>query len=323
MTKGLQAEYLTESDSPYGFETDPLTLYLRQISCYSLLSKDEELETGRMIAETRTALKRLEKELEKELLEQDEYLKKKSDLEDRFEELKNRMITSNLRLVVSIAKKYQHRGLSFLDLIDEGNIGLIEAVERFDYTRGCKFSTYGTWWIQQAIIKALADKGRTIRIPIHVLNNIRKCFSVSKHLTQELGRDARVQEIADYMGLPTEKVMKYMEFSGDTTSLDSAVDSENATSLAELICSDSYLEPFETVFNNSLEGILDDTLQQLTVRERRIIQLRFGLGQEAPLTLEEIGKILNITRERVRQIQNKAIERLRTFTAIQELADVI
>ena len=323
MTKGLQAEYLTESDSPYGFETDPLTLYLRQISCYSLLSKDEELETGRMIAETRTALKRLEKELEKDLLEQDEYLKEKSDLEDRFEELKNRMITSNLRLVVSIAKKYQHRGLSFLDLIDEGNIGLIEAVERFDYTRGCKFSTYGTWWIQQAIIKALADKGRTIRIPIHVLNNIRKCFSVSKHLTQELGRDARIQEIADYMGLPTDKVMKYMEFSGDTASLDSAVDSENATSLAELICSDAYLEPFETVFNNSLEGILDDTLQQLTVRERRIIQLRFGLGREAPLTLEEIGKILNITRERVRQIQNKAIERLRTFTAIQELADVI
>jgi RNA polymerase primary sigma factor len=323
MTKGLQAEYLTESDSPYGFETDPLTLYLRQISCYTLLTKDEELETGRKIVETRAELKRLELEIEKELPDREEYLKEKSSLMTRFEELKNRMITSNLRLVVSIAKKYQHRGLNFLDLIDEGNIGLIEAVERFDYTRGCKFSTYGTWWIQQAIIKALADKGRTIRIPIHVLNNIRKCFSVSKHLTQELGRDARIQEIADYMGLPVDKVMQYMEFSGDTASLDSAVDSENATSLAELICSDAYLEPFETVFNNSLEGILDETLQQLTVRERRIIQLRFGLGRQAPLTLEEIGKILNITRERVRQIQNKAIERLRTFTAIQELADVI
>lgn len=323
MTNTALIEAQVENEGVYGVETDPLSLYLRQISEYSLLAKEDELLLGKDIVDVRFALKRIEIELGKGLIEKEEYLDEKERLENLLESLKNRMITSNLRLVVSIAKKYQYRGMGLLDLIDEGNIGLIEAVERFDYTKGCKFSTYGTWWIQQAIIKALADKGRTIRIPIHVLNSIRKCFSVSKHLTQELGRDPQDQEVADYMDIDPHRVRQLMEFNGETASLDSAVDDENATSLADLICSDAYVEPFESAFNNSLQDILSRTLQELTPRERRIIELRFGLGDEAPLTLEEIGSILNITRERVRQIQNKAIERLRTFEAIQELKEVI
>lgn len=323
MTKLALVEGQVESDGVYGIESDPLSLYLRQISEYSLLSKEDELALGKDLVDLRFALERVEIELSKGLIEKDEYQYEKERLEANLESLKNRMITSNLRLVVSIAKKYQYRGMSLLDLIDEGNIGLIEAVERFDYTKGCKFSTYGTWWIQQAIIKALADKGRTIRIPIHVLNSIRKCFSVSKHLTQELGREPQVQEVADYMNIDPHRVQQLMEFNGDTASLDISVDDENATSLADLVCSDAYAEPFETAFNSSLQDILTRTLKELTPRERRIIELRFGLGDEAPLTLEEIGSLLNITRERVRQIQNKAIERLRTFEAIQELQEVI
>ncbi len=323
MTSTAMVESQLEKEGVYGIETDPLSLYLRQISEYSLLAKEEELSLGKEIVDARFALERIEIELSKGLIEKEEYLDEKERLETALESFKNRMITSNLRLVVSIAKKYQYRGMSLLDLIDEGNIGLIEAVERFDYTKGCKFSTYGTWWIQQAIIKALADKGRTIRIPIHVLNSIRKCFSVSKHLTQELGRDPEVQEVADYMDIEPHRVQQLLEFNGETASLDSAVDDENATSLADLICSDAYVEPFESAFNNSVEDILSRTLKELTPRERRIIELRFGLHDEAPLTLEEIGSLLNITRERVRQIQNKAIERLRTFDAIQELQEVI
>ncbi|WP_319559891.1 sigma-70 family RNA polymerase sigma factor [Marispirochaeta sp.] len=312
-----------ESDDYYGIDSDPLALYLRQIAEYRLLSKEEELDVGKNIALVRTQIAVFNKDLSRKPMDAGEYRAARKILEAELEALKNRMITSNLRLVVSIAKRYQHRGLSLLDLIDEGNIGLIEAVERFDYTRGCKFSTYGTWWIQQAIIKAVADKGRTIRIPVHVLNSIRKCFSVSKYLTQELGRDPRIQELADYMDIPENKVKQYLEYTADTASLDTTVDDENATSLSDLVRGDEYAEPFESVFTNSLRDILDRVLGQLSSRERIILELRFGLGKEAPLTLEEIGSRMGITRERVRQIQNKAIETLGTFTAIQELREVL
>jgi len=322
MKYGTYSDTVIDSDVDFN-DSDPLSLYLKQISAYPLLTKEEELMIGREIQERKQELLELEELLGKGEIERSAYLFRKRTIEAVLRKSRDRMITSNLRLVVSIAKKYQHRGLSFLDLIDEGNIGLIEAVERFDYTKRCKFSTYGTWWIQQSVIKALADKGRTIRIPIHVLNIIRKLFSVTKHLTQELGRDPSSAEIAAYMDLPVEKVESILQYSGETASLDVTVDDENITSLSDLVFSDDYIEPFESVFHVTLKDLLDNILGQLSDREQTIIKLRFGLADRTPLTLEEIGSILGITRERVRQIQNKAIEKLRSIAAIQELEEIV
>ncbi|MDR1932249.1 MAG: sigma-70 family RNA polymerase sigma factor [Spirochaetales bacterium] len=289
-------------------DTDPLALYLKQISVHPLLTVEDEQRIGEKVKDLRTRLgargnrsRKEEKKLEEDLRRQ-----------------KNLMINSNLRLVVSIAKKYQHRGLSLLDLIDEGNIGLIEAVERFDYTKGCRFSTYGTWWIRQAIIKSLADKGRVIRIPIHMLNTIKKCYFVAKHLTQELGRDPNSEELSHYMNIPPNKVKDIMKLSQETTSLDSTVDGDNMTCLSDLIKDEVSTEPFEEVFQMTLQSTLEKVLRQLSDREKKIIQLRFGLDGEGPFTLEETGKMLGITRERVRQIQEKAMSKLRTITRIQD-----
>jgi RNA polymerase primary sigma factor len=321
------SERFTEQDlsghASFSGDADSLSLYLKQISCYPLLKKNEEMEIGKAIQTWKRYLLDLEAEYKAEKISFGEYRERKARAETNLGRERNRMVNANLRLVVSIAKRYQHRGLGLLDLINEGNIGLIEAAERFDYTKGCKFSTYGTWWIQQAIIKALADKGRTIRIPIHVLNTMKKCFSISKYLTQELGRDPSTTEIATYMDLPSAKVSRVMDFSGETASLDTTVDDENVTSLSDLICNDEYAGPFEDVFEHTIHEILEKALSLLSEREQQIIQYRYGLNGQAPLTLEEIGQILGITRERVRQIQNKAIVRLRTFSSIQELCAVI
>jgi RNA polymerase primary sigma factor len=298
-------------------ETDPLALYLKQISRFPLLTVQDEQAIGQQIVVTRGKIEELD----------DGYVGKRGDegyaqqrltLENLLMHYKNRMINANLRLVVSIAKNYQHRGLSLLDLIDEGNIGLIEAVERFDYTRGCRFSTYGTWWIRQAIIKSLADKGRVIRIPIHMLNTIKKCYFVAKQLTQDLGRDPSAEELAEYLGFPVAKVKEIMKLSQETTSLDTTVDDDNVTRLSDLIKDETLEEPFEVVFSMTLQDTLTDVLSQLSEREMKIIQLRFGLTGEGPLTLEETGKLLGITRERVRQIQEKAIVKLR---ALKQLTD--
>lgn len=304
-------------------EADPLALYLKQISRFALLKLEEEQEIGAGIEAARNELEALKKEFEENSPSQQEYQESKKKIDQSLKLLKNRMINANLRLVVSIAKKYQYRGLSLLDLIDEGNIGLIEAVERFDYKRGCRFTTYGTWWIRQAIIKSLADTGRVIRIPIHMLNTIKKCYLMAKHLTQELGRDPSCDELARYMKLPSDKVKEILKLSQETASLDSAVDDENVTKLSDLIRDDMAGEPFETVFSMTLQDTLKQVLNKLNRREMKIIKLRFGLTGQGPCTLEETGKTLGITRERVRQIQEKAISKLRHFKLIKELRDYI
>jgi RNA polymerase primary sigma factor len=328
-------------------ETDPLALYLKQISRYPLLTAEDEIRIGEVIQTLRIRLHpgvgpsaavtaSAGSQVAAQAAASTDTASpgpasagavpsdavpsgpERERLEREFIATKNRMITSNLRLVVSIAKNYQHRGLSLLDLIDEGNIGLIEAVERFDYTRGCRFSTYGTWWIRQAIIKSLADKGRVIRIPIHMLNTIKKCYFVAKQLTQDLGRDPRPEELAEKLGMEPKRVKEIMKLSQETASLDTTVDEDNVTHLSDLIKDDSVVEPFEEVFSMALQDTLGDVLKNLSQREITIIKLRYGLNGEGPRTLEETGKLLGITRERVRQIQEKAVQKLKELQELSE-----
>ncbi len=303
-------------------ESDPLALYLKQISRYPLLSAEEEVELGGCIQKTRNAIAALDSMTGGQSPEYPDIRETRALKETELLACKHKMISSNLRLVVSIAKNYQHRGLSLLDIIDEGNIGLIEAVERFDYTRGCRFSTYGTWWIRQAIIKSLADKGRVIRIPIHMLNTIKKCYFVAKQLTQDLGRDPHADELADKLGMDARKVKEIMKLSQETASLDTTVDEDNVTHLSDLIRDENAVEPFEEVFCMTMQDTLDTVLQSLNQREITIITLRFGLNGEGPLTLEETGKLLGITRERVRQIQEKAIQKLKDLRRLDEYHEI-
>lgn len=302
-------------------DVDPLAIYLKQIAKYPLLSKCEERDLGERMRKIRDAIEMLTSHRE----QINKKVREKIELaETDLAYLKDKLIRANLRLVVAIAKKYQYRGMFLLDLIDEGNIGLIEAVERFDYSRGFRFSTYGTWWIRQAIIKSLADKGRVIRIPVHMLNTIKKCYFVAKYLTQELGRNPSNSEIASFMHIAEDKVQEINGLSQDTASLDTTVDPGDTTRLSELIRDDRIEEPFETAFRMALhETIKDVVLHQLTKREKKIIELRYGLMGKGPCTLQETGSQLGITRERVRQIQEKAIAKLRNLQEIEDLYDII
>ncbi len=298
-------------------EIDPLSLYLKQISKHSLLTKEEELYIGKKIQNIRSEISSLESKFNKSNISEIQELKKK------YNKLRETMITSNLRLVVSIAKKFQYRGLNLLDMIDEGNIGLIEAVERFDYTKNCRFSTYGSWWIQQSVLKAVADKGRTIRIPIHILNSVKKCHSIIKYLSGQYGREPKIEEIADYMNLSIEKVELYLSYWTEVSSLDTSINDDNNSSLSDLISDEKYEQPFDSALTKNLQDILDSSLSELSSREKEIIKLRYGLSGKCPLTLEEIGSIMGITRERVRQIQNNSINKLRSFKEIMELEEIL
>ncbi len=304
-------------------ETDVLSIYLKQISSYPLLSRKEELSTGRKIKKLKQSLVSLHKKREENRIEEKEYSIKRTILEKKLNEHKNKMITSNLRLVVSIARQYQNKGLNLLDLIDEGNIGLMEAVDKFDYTKECRFSTYGTWWVQQSIIKSIAEKGKTIRLPVHILNSLRQYFSARKYLIQKLGRNPTSLEIADYMGISPDKIRTLINLSTEATSLDVVVDNDSQTSLLNLIKSEGYIEPYEGVVINELRDRVNNLLCSLTKREMEIIRLRYGLSEEGPLTLDRIGNRFGITRERVRQIQNRAIDKLRRLESIERLRDMI
>ena len=311
-----QSTEAMQRPSPYD-GADPLSYYLQQIADYPLLTAEEEHALAMQISETQERIERIASTGETSLRRRTTV-----QLEIELREAKHRMVQSNLRLVVSIAKRYQHQGLGLLDLIDEGNIGLIEAVDRFNYRKGFRFSTYGTWWIRQAIVKALADKGRVIRIPVHMLTHIRRCFSVSRQLTDELGRAPRPVEIAERLGCDPARVEEVNRFAQDAASLDVTVDDENATRLSDLIEDDASLAPSESAYRLTVREHVRDALGALTDREKQIIKLRFGIGAEGPYTLEETGERLGITRERVRQLQEKAIRKLRQLQTIRAYQDV-
>lgn len=259
---------------------DPVKQYLKEIGDYPLLSLEEEIALAQRIS-------------------------------DGDEAAKKTLAESNLRLVVSIAKRYVGRGLSFLDLIQEGNLGLIKAVEKFDYNKGYKFSTYATWWIRQAITRAIADQSRTIRIPVHMSEVINKTYRVSRTLMQELGREPSEQEIANVMNLPIEKVREILKISADPISLDSPIGEEDDSHLGDFIKDDRIVGPEEAASYSMLQDQIQKLLETLTEREQRVLTLRFGLQDGRSRTLEEVGKEFNVTRERIRQIEAKALRKLR------------
>ncbi len=271
---------------------DPVRMYLKEIGKVNLLSSDEETE------------------LAKRMLEGDEYAKK-------------RLAEANLRLVVSIAKKYVGRGMLFLDLIQEGNLGLIKAVEKFDYTKGYKFSTYATWWIRQAITRAIADQARTIRIPVHMVETINKVIRVSRQLLQELGHDPSPEEIADEMGIPVQKVRDILKIAQEPVSLETPIGEEEDSHLGDFIPDEDALAPADAASNTILREELTKVLKTLTEREEKVLRLRFGIDDGHPKTLEQVGAEFNVTRERIRQIEAKALRKLRHPSRSKKLKDFL
>ncbi len=300
----------TELSSVVG-DVDPLAIYLKQISRYALLSPQEELRLAENIQGLKAQIRRLGDELAWQPENEEEIAAQIETLQEALRIEKNKMVHANLRLVVSVAKKYQHRGLSLIDLIDEGNIGLLEAVDRFEASRNCRFSTYGIWWIRQAIIKGIADKGRIIRMPVHMLNTINKCFMIAKQLTQEYGREPTCRELSDYIGETPEKIEEYLKLAQETSSLDTTIDESSPSVLGDLLTTDEDEQQVENVFSTMLSETINSVLKEFSEREMAIIKLRFGLDGRTPMTLSETGRVLGITRERVRQIQEKMLEKLK------------
>jgi RNA polymerase primary sigma factor len=320
----MSAQDLDNEGSTYEHhddEDDPLAVYLKEIKRIPLLTPEEEKNCYIEIRYHNDMLTQLAQDFGAGKIDSKNYERERNLIEQKLVEVKNRIITANLRLVVSIAKKYQHRGLSLIDLIDEGNIGLIEAIDRFDYTRGFKFSTYSTWWIRQSIIKAIANKGRLIRVPIHMLNTIKKCYYVTKQLTQKYGREPTAAEISEKLGVSEEKVLKILHIAQEPSSLEVPVNPDSSSELGDLIVDSESGEHENVVFFIALQELIRQVLNKLSKREKQIIELRFGLDGEGPYTLEETGKIIGITRERVRQIQNNALKKLKNFKLSEDLRE--
>jgi RNA polymerase primary sigma factor len=271
---------------------DPVRMYLKEIGKVPLLSADEEIELARR-------------------------------MERGEAEAKRRLAEANLRLVVSIAKRYVGRGMQFLDLIQEGNLGLIKAVEKFDYRKGYKFSTYATWWIRQAITRAIADQARTIRIPVHMVETINKLIRVSRQLLQELGREPQPEEIAKEMNMTVEKVREIMKISQEPVSLETPIGEEEDSHLGDFIPDDDAPAPAEAAAFTLLKEQLIDVLDTLTAREEKVLRLRFGLDDGRARTLEEVGKEFSVTRERIRQIEAKALRKLRHPSRSKKLKDYL
>ena len=271
---------------------DPVKVYLKEIGRVPLLSGDEELELARRMSEGDPAARK-------------------------------RLSEANLRLVVSIAKRYVGRGMQFLDLIQEGNLGLIKAVEKFDYTKGYKFSTYATWWIRQAITRAIADQARTIRIPVHMVETINKVVRVERQLLQELGRQPQADEIAEIMCMSVDKVREIMKGAQEPVSLETPIGEEEDSHLGDFIPDDEAPAPADAASHTLLREQLGDVLRTLTSREEKVLRLRFGLDDGRPRTLEEVGKEFNVTRERIRQIEAKALRKLRHPSRSKKLKDFL
>ena len=307
----IDDEALTGTATSLSADVDPLAIYLKQISRYALLSPQEELRLADTIHGLKTRIRALGDELARCPEKEKEYSHQIEQLQEELRIEKNKMVQANLRLVVSVAKKYQHRGLSLIDLIDEGNIGLLEAVDRFEASRNCRFSTYGIWWIRQAIIKGIADKGRIIRMPVHMLNTINKCFMIAKQLTQEYGHEPSCLELSEYIGETPEKIEEYMKLAQETSSLDTTIDESSPSVLGDLLSTDENEQQVENVFSAMLSETINSVLKEFSEREMAIIKLRFGLDGRTPMTLSETGRVLGITRERVRQIQEKMLEKLK------------
>ena len=269
---------------------DPVRMYLKEIGQIKLLSADEEVELAKLVSEGNQAAK-------------------------------NKLTEANLRLVVSIAKKYSGRGLHILDLIQEGNTGLIRAVDKFDWTKGNKFSTYATWWIRQAITRAIADQARTIRVPVHMVEVINKATRCNRKLVQELGREPTVEEIAAELGLPVEKIIEANRTAADTLSLDTPVGDEEDTSIGSFVEDERTPGPADATSNALLAEALKEILDTLTEREADVLRMRFGMYDGRTHTLEEVGQIFGVTRERIRQIENKAIRKLRHPSRAKKIKD--
>lgn len=289
-----EEEIVTDTDALADSYTtdDPVRMYLKEIGKVQLLSPDEEVELAVRMA-------------------------------DGDEEAKRRMAEANLRLVVSIAKRYVGRGMLFLDLIQEGNLGLIKAVEKFDYTKGYKFSTYATWWIRQAITRAIADQARTIRIPVHMVETINKVIRVSRQLLQELGHDPSAEEIAEEMNMPVDKVRDILKIAQEPVSLETPIGEEEDSHLGDFIPDEDASEPSEAASFSMLKEQLMEVMDTLTPREKKVLELRFGILDGRTRTLEEVGKEFNVTRERIRQIEAKALRKLRHPSRSKRLRDFL
>ena len=302
---------------------DPVRMYLKEIGKVPLLTADQEVELATAMSAGREAKERLaELEESGETLPEDEMAALKKQLKAG-ERAKQQLAEANLRLVVSIAKRYVGRGMLFLDLIQEGNLGLIKAVEKFDYTKGYKFSTYATWWIRQAITRAIADQARTIRIPVHMVETINKVIRVSRQLLQELGHDPSPEEIAAEMDMPVDKVREILKIAQEPVSLETPIGEEEDSHLGDFIPDEGASEPSEAASFTLLQEQLVDVLSTLTPREEKVLKLRFGIEDGRPRTLEEVGKEFNVTRERIRQIEAKALRKLRHPSRSKKLKDFL
>ena len=310
---------------------DPVRMYLKEIGKVPLLSADEEIELAQKMEAGSVAVEKIP--LLKERLAEtgDEQEKEEIQAEikalqldvDRGSDAKKRLAEANLRLVVSIAKRYVGRGMLFLDLIQEGNLGLIKAVEKFDYRKGYKFSTYATWWIRQAITRAIADQARTIRIPVHMVETINKLIRVSRQLLQELGWEPTPEEIAEEMKMPVERVREILKISQEPVSLETPIGEEEDSHLGDFIKDDNVPVPADAATFTLLKEQLEEVLGTLTEREQKVLTLRFGLEDGRARTLEEVGKEFNVTRERIRQIEAKALRKLRHPSRSRKLKDYL
>jgi RNA polymerase primary sigma factor len=301
-------EFLDAIDSD-----DTISLYLREVSRIPLLSAEEEVELAKAMLRGERARKKLEKfslDPPDGLSTAAEYLRLQQQVE-RGEQARRKLTRANSRLVISMAKKYVGQGVPFLDLIQEGNLGLMKAVEKFDHTRGHKFSTYATWWIRQAITRSIADQGRTIRVPVHMNDRIRRLYRVSRRLEQELGHEPTVEELSEEMDLSPEQVERIIEISQRPLSLEKPVGEEKDSELGEFIEAEDFPDPAETATREVLREDIEDLLTSLTPREARVLELRYGLIDGHSYTLKEVGEKFGLTRERIRQIENEALQRLR------------